>query len=135
MTPQDSNPTALIAKLFRACKAQKRPMHVYTGHTAPWCILEGGGMAGKTTEESKWARLAHYDNIRKDKGKRISKVTFTPAGSSAFTLEGDPETIAAYLATKGLLTALAKQEFAGLASDNIPSAGALTTIEDLEIDV
>jgi hypothetical protein len=27
-----------------------------SGHTAPWCIRPGGGMAGKTIEESKEAR-------------------------------------------------------------------------------
>ncbi|KAG6895396.1 hypothetical protein C0992_001496 [Termitomyces sp. T32_za158] len=135
--PQDTDLTAVTAKSFlgskltcSACKARRRPVHTYTGHTALWCILDGVGMSGK-----KKARLAHYENVRKEKGKWTRKVTFTPAGGSAFTLEGDSETIAAYLAAKGMTTGSPlKQEFAGLTSDTIPSASALAVVEDLEID-
>ncbi|KAG6885835.1 hypothetical protein C0992_004874 [Termitomyces sp. T32_za158] len=59
-----------------------------------------------------------------------------PAGGSAFTLEGDPETIAAYLAMKGASArsdTLPKQEFAGLAADTVPMTSSLVKVEDLEI--
>lgn len=92
-------------------------------------------MEGKTAEESKKARLAYYDAQRKEKDKKkTSKITFTPAGGSAFTLEGDSDTIAAYLATQSTkVTASSKAEFAGLVSDSIPG-GSLTEVEGLEID-
>ncbi|KAG5715017.1 hypothetical protein E4T56_gene10377 [Termitomyces sp. T112] len=71
-----------------ACKAYQRPAHIYTGHMALWCILEGGGMAGKSIEESKKACLAFYNGKRKEREKRdkaVSKITFIPAGGSVFT--------------------------------------------------
>ncbi|KAH0578444.1 hypothetical protein H2248_012588 [Termitomyces sp. 'cryptogamus'] len=143
-TPADTNPTMFAAKPFRGsnitcstCKARKCPVQVYTGHTAPWCILEGGTMEGKTLEESKKARLAYYKNLKKDK-KKTSKITFTPTGGNAFTLEGDSEMIATYLATQTAKTNnfSSKPEFAGLASDEIPSAsaGSLADVEELEFD-
>lgn len=54
----DSQPTALAAwtpnrrdnLICNSCKAQGRS--TFTGHTKPWCILEGGGMAGKSIEEA-----------------------------------------------------------------------------------
>ncbi|KAG6871115.1 hypothetical protein C0995_008081, partial [Termitomyces sp. Mi166 len=58
----------------------------------------------------------------------MSKITFTLAGNNTFTLEGDTETIAAYLATQ-----LTKTEFAGLASDT-PPPGSLDDVEALEFD-
>ncbi|KAG6870750.1 hypothetical protein C0993_004184, partial [Termitomyces sp. T159_Od127] len=123
-----------------ACKARQHPAHVYTSHTAPWCILEGGGMVGKSIEELKKACLAFYDGKQKEREKRdkgVSKITFTPAGGSAFTLEGDPATIAAYLATQAPKTATTdapKAEFAGLGYDTLPAAGFLADAEGLEFD-
>ncbi|KAG5732007.1 Copia protein [Termitomyces sp. T112] len=108
--------------------------------TALWCILEGGGMAGKSIEESKKACLAFYDSKRKEREKRdkaVSKITFTPAGSSVFTLEGDPATIAAYLAMQAPKTATTdapKAEFAGLGYDTLPAVGFLADAEGLEFD-
>ncbi|KAG6874761.1 hypothetical protein C0992_006665 [Termitomyces sp. T32_za158] len=62
----DTQPTALAARatgrwddlVCDGCKSRGRP--VYTGHTKPWCILEGSGMAGKTLEDARTARLAYY---------------------------------------------------------------------------
>ncbi|KAG5719504.1 hypothetical protein E4T56_gene11305 [Termitomyces sp. T112] len=106
--PADSMLAAISAKPSHGkdiscttCKACGCPAHIYAGHTAPWCILEGGGMAGKSVEELRRAWLAFYDNKEKEWEKKSStalRVTFTPAGGSAFTLEGDPATIVAYLA-------------------------------------
>ena len=61
---------------------------------------------------------------------------FTPIeGGSAFTLEGDSDTIAAYLALKiAKLSPSVKKKFAGLASDTIPLTGTLQDIKDLEIN-
>ncbi|KAG5732243.1 Copia protein [Termitomyces sp. T112] len=124
-----------------ACKACQCPAYIYTGHTAPWCILEGGGMAGKSIKELKKVCLAFYDGKWKEREKRdkaVSKITFTPAGGSAFTLEGDPVTIAAYLAMQAPKTAMTnapKAEFAGLGYDTLPYAGFLADAEGLEFDV
>ncbi|KAG5335544.1 hypothetical protein C0989_001041 [Termitomyces sp. Mn162] len=104
----DERPTAFVAKPFResnltcmTCKAHKQPVQIYTGHTAPWCILKGGAMEGKTIEESKRKHLAYYENLKKEKGrKKTSKVTFTLSGGNAFTIEEDPDTIMAYLAAQ-----------------------------------
>lgn len=80
------------AKLIcEGCKLWNRPN--FTGHTLPWCILKGGGMARKTIKESRKAWLAHYKLKGKDVKKPNSRVTVTPLGGSAFTLEGDPEFI------------------------------------------
>ncbi|KAG5720955.1 Copia protein [Termitomyces sp. T112] len=122
------------------CKARQHPAHIYTGHTAPWCILKSGGMAEKSIKELKKARLAFYNGKWKEREKRdkaVSKITFTPAGSSAFTLEGDPVTIAAYLAMQALKTATTnapKAEFAGLGYDTLPAARFLADAEGLEFD-
>ncbi|KAG6886627.1 hypothetical protein C0992_003084 [Termitomyces sp. T32_za158] len=141
-TPDDTVLAALSTKSFRTkdltcalCKARRRPAHIYSGHTAPWCILEGGGMAGKSADESKKARLAFYNEKRKErekKGRSTSKVTFMPAGGSAFTLKGDSATIAAYLAAQTpKMSPLQTSEFAGLSSDALPVAGLLAAAEEL----
>ncbi|KAG5735106.1 Copia protein [Termitomyces sp. T112] len=123
-----------------ACKACQHPAHIYTGHTVPWCILEGGGMAGKSIKESKKARLAFYDGKWKEREKRdkaVSKMTFTPAGGSIFTLEGNPATIAAYLAMQAPKTATTdapKAEFTGLGYNTLPAVGFLADVEGLEFD-
>ncbi|KNZ81023.1 hypothetical protein J132_03012 [Termitomyces sp. J132] len=96
-----------------ACKACQHSAHIYTSHTVPWCILEGGGMAGKSIEELKKVCLAFYDSKQKEREKRdkaVSKITFTPAGGSMFTLEGNPVTIAAYLAMQVPKTAMTDVE-------------------------
>lgn len=121
-----------------ACKTHKCPAHVYTDHTAPWYILEGSGMARKSVKESKKACLAFYNNKqkeRKKKTKTTSKIMFTLARGSAFTLEGDPMNIAAYLAMQTPKTvSTPAAEFAGLGSNVLPAAGLLADVEGLEFD-
>lgn len=138
--PTDHTPTAFTARTSKydrlictACRAKGRTS--FTGHTKPWCILEGGGMSGKTVEESKQARLAYYDAQRKEKDakKKTSRITITPNGGSAFTVEGDSEAIAAYIAAQGeKSTSSTKAEFAGIASDSIP--GYIEDIEAMEFE-
>lgn len=80
--------------------------------------------------------MAHYKAKQdgREKKKGTTKLTITPAGSSAFTIEGDSDTLAAYIAgqtgkSTGVTT---KNEFAGLVSDEIP--GTLSAAESYEID-
>ncbi|KAG6892194.1 hypothetical protein C0995_004927, partial [Termitomyces sp. Mi166 len=93
-------------------------------------------MAGKTVEESRAARIAHFKARDKERKKLSTKVTITPSGGTAFTLEGDADAIAAYVAAREgkVGVAPAKAEFAGLASDAIPGA-MITDVEELEFDV
>ncbi|KAF5381068.1 hypothetical protein D9615_004178 [Tricholomella constricta] len=96
------------------CAAAGRPAK---GHTTEWCIMPGGGQAGKTIQESRTARHAAFEANRRNKGKTTpSKITITPSGGTAFSIEGDTATIAAYIAAQSG----AKPEFAGLASDALP---------------
>ncbi|KAG5349349.1 hypothetical protein C0989_004448 [Termitomyces sp. Mn162] len=100
-----------------------------------WCILEGGGMAGKTIEESRMAHLAYYKAKDKDQKKINSKVMITPSGSLAFTLEGNPDFITAYMAAQEEENHPAvKAEFMGLASNALPIAGSIEEVEALEFD-
>lgn len=47
------------AKLVcEGCKS--RGWSNFTGHTLPWCILDRGGMAGKTVKESRTAQIVHF---------------------------------------------------------------------------
>lgn len=142
LVPTDSTPTAFVARSSRFdrlqcnnCKAKGRTN--FTGHTQPWCILEGGGMAGKTVEESRKARLAHYDAKRKGKDvkKEVSRLTITPQGGAAFVVEGDSSAIAVYIAAQGGKgPQITKSEFAGLATDIIPGTSCITDIETMEFD-
>ncbi|KAG6806788.1 hypothetical protein H0H87_002249, partial [Tephrocybe sp. NHM501043] len=95
-------------------------------------------MAGKTLEESKKARQAFFKEKRDGKrdGKQQKKLTITPNGSS-FVVEGDPESVALYLASQKNFTSTnttIKSEFAGLAADPTPTAYVLSEEESLEID-
>ncbi|KAF5386082.1 hypothetical protein D9615_002562 [Tricholomella constricta] len=58
--PQSNRRTELICS---KCLERGRPAK---GHTKEWCILEGGGQEGKTLDESRAARHAHY-NARRNK--------------------------------------------------------------------
>ena len=131
-----ATPTAKNSKYAKlvceGCKLRGRSN--FTGHTLPWCILDGGGMAGKTVEESRAARIAHFKAKEKDKKKASSKVTITPSGGSAFTLEGDPDFVAAYIAARETATTpTAKAEFVGLMSDALPTA-TFVEVEEMEFD-
>ena len=70
---------------------------------------------------------AKKDNKKDKDRKKTSKIMFMPAGGgSTFTLEGDSDTIAAYLASQTeKLSPSTKEEFAVLVSDIIPSTGTL----------
>lgn len=138
----DPQPTVLATRSMTrrdelvcdACKTRGRTN--YTGHTKLWCILEGGGMAGKMLDEAKAAHVAHYkarkDNREKKKG--ATRLTITPAGGSVFTVEGDAEALAAYIAaqTNKVPGTAPKAEFAGLAADMVPTS--LEDAETLEFD-
>lgn len=118
------------------CNGCKLRGHVnFTGHILPWCILEDGGMAGKTIDESCVACIAHFKAKNKEQKKSSSKITIIPSGGTAFTLEGDADIITAYMAArKGKAgTAPAKAEFAGLASDTLSNT-TITDVEALEFD-
>ncbi|KAG5721537.1 hypothetical protein E4T56_gene13114 [Termitomyces sp. T112] len=108
----------------------------FMGHTKPWCILEGGGMAGKTLEDARLAHLAHYKAKRESHNnkKGPTKLTVMPAGGSAFTVKGNPNALAAYIASQtgksvGIAT---KAKFVGLASNDV--SDALADVESLEIN-
>lgn len=102
----DTQPTVLAMKTTNwwdnlvcdSCKSQGRP--VYTGHTKLWCILDGGEMAGKMLDEAQMAWLSYYKTWRDNcnKKKETMKLTITPAGGSAFTVEGDLSALAVYIA-------------------------------------
>ncbi|KAG6855679.1 hypothetical protein C0995_005954, partial [Termitomyces sp. Mi166 len=92
-------------------------------------------MARKTIKESRMAHLVRFKTKDKEQKKSSSKIMVTPSGSMAFTLEGDADAIAAYIAAREgrTTTAPTKTEFAGLASDSLPSA-TIGNIEELEFD-
>ncbi|KAG6898457.1 hypothetical protein C0993_006784, partial [Termitomyces sp. T159_Od127] len=102
------------------------------------CILEGGGMAGKLIKDLKKAQLAFYDNKWKEqekKGSTALKVMFTPAGGNMFMLEGNPATIAVYLATQMSRASVGQtMDFAGLSSNALLVAGLFADMESLEFD-
>ncbi|KAF5372337.1 hypothetical protein D9615_009321 [Tricholomella constricta] len=91
--PQNNCRTELLCTL---CLERGRPCK---GHTKEWCILEGGGQEGKTLDESRAARHAHYNARRAKNAKTTSttsKITITPTGGKAYSIEGDAVSIAAY---------------------------------------
>ncbi|KAG5725296.1 Copia protein [Termitomyces sp. T112] len=115
------------------CKSRSRLN--FTGHTQLWCILEGGGMAGKTMEESRAACLASFRVRDKDKKKSNSRITVMPSGGSTFTIKGDLDFIATYMAAReGQTMQPAETEFVGLAFDALPSTGSIDEVEMLEFD-
>jgi Reverse transcriptase (RNA-dependent DNA polymerase)/GAG-pre-integrase domain/gag-polypeptide of LTR copia-type len=89
------------------------------GHTHPYCVHPGGGMAGKTIEESKEAR-------RKDKESKAGKSVATPSPSTssrvrisvkgsdgrAYVMLADPSSITPATETSNQ----EPKEFAGIAS-------------------
>lgn len=102
------------------CEQRGQPCR---GHTQPYCISEGGGMAGKTIAESRVARLTNQGKTPKaqpsdNKGK-IS-ISLRDKNRRAFT---------AYIDPSELNTELPKSEFAGLASMPVPNHSILEDIE------
>ncbi|KAF8221466.1 hypothetical protein L208DRAFT_1531995 [Tricholoma matsutake] len=94
------------------------PVCKRTGHTMEYCIKPGGGMAGKTIEESKAARKLALE--KKTPGLKIP-ITVKDVNGRTFTVMVDSE---ADVPTPP------HSEFAGLASDPIPTA----TIDEVEYD-
>ena len=97
-----------------------------SGHSNDYCISRGGGMEGKTIDESKAARRAAQD--KKRSGTPLSPsttkvpVTMQDTGGRVFTVMIDP--------TAFSTPNLPSTAFAGLASDPIPSSA----IESVEYD-
>ncbi|KAG6815822.1 hypothetical protein H0H93_008945, partial [Arthromyces matolae] len=103
VAPRSSNAAGHYL-LCKSCKAANRP--TFRGHTRQWCIKEGGGMYGKSIEESRKARFAHYDALWKakteqEKEKGTSKIIVTTPSGGTFTIEGDPDAIAAFFHHRG----------------------------------
>ena len=101
-----------------------------TGHTNEYCIMPGGGMAGKTIAESIAARKK--DRESKKGGNNNSQtsgkvsVTMRDASGKAFIIQVDPGDVS-------MPTPAA--EFAGIASDAIPNTDALAlSIEQVEYE-
>ncbi|KAG6847667.1 hypothetical protein H0H93_006652, partial [Arthromyces matolae] len=93
--PSNRHSACLVCK---SCKAANRP--TFRGHTRQWCVKEGGGMYGKSLEESRRARAAHYDALWKaktEKEKGTSKIIVTAPSGGTFTIEGDSDAIAAFI--------------------------------------
>lgn len=110
-TPEPFTLATRTSKTFTptTCSNCKR-----SGHSNAYCISEGGGMAGKTIEDSKQARKRDRE-ARKEKGKQTTNtttsnakvsVTMKDANGRAFIMLVDPSNLSS-----------PKQEFAGLASD------------------
>ena len=128
-------------KQMPTCSNCKRP-----GHSAQWCIRPGGGMAGKTIEESKDAR-------RKDRGSKSGSTNSsgpTPTTSSArvpVSVKGQDGRAYLMLMDPSSLTPIvdsAQQPaaFAGIASisadsittDDIEYHGFMATIQEEPIE-
>ncbi|KAG6898666.1 hypothetical protein C0993_005291, partial [Termitomyces sp. T159_Od127] len=96
-------------------------------HTKLWCIL---------VDDTRVACLAHYKAKRENHNKKKgpAKLTVMLAGGTTFTVKGNPDALVVYIAsqTGKSISAAAKTEFAGLASDDVPDDFA--TAESLEIN-
>ena len=101
-----------------------------TGHTNTYCVMQGGGMAGKTITESIAARKKDKEN-KKD-GNNSSQtsgkvsVTMRDASGKAFIIQVDPGDVS---------MPVMASEFVGIASDNIPNHETLAaSIEQVEYE-
>jgi hypothetical protein len=92
-----------------------------TGHTVEFCIKQGGGMAGKSIEESKAARKLMLDKKRSGIAATKVPVTVKDVNGRAFTVLVDPDP---------LPSPPPHPEFAGLAHDPLPAA----SIEEIEYE-
>ena len=102
-----------------------------TGHTNTYCVMPGGGMAGKTITESIAARKKDREN-KKGGGTNASQtsgkvsVTMKDSNGRAFVVFVNPTDIS---------TPSSTAEFAGIASDTIPDAKSITApIETIEYE-
>ena len=101
-----------------------------SGHTAPWCIRPGGGMAGKTIEESKEARRKEKDS-KSGSADSSNATSSTPSARVQVSVKGQDGRAYLMLMDPCSLTPIvdsAKKpsEFAGIASI---SADSITTDE------
>lgn len=82
-------------------------------------------------------QIAKFDTQHKAKDKvpMTSKITIMLLGGAAFTIKGNSDTIATYIATQGIMApAATKPEFAGLAADKLPGPVSLAEIDVMEFD-
>ena len=102
----------------------------HQGHSNQYCISPGGGMAGKTIQESKDARHKDRENSRNGNNVKTSNsngkiaVNVKDSSGKAFIIHVDPSDISSP-------TNHTKPEFAGLASD-LPESIIPGTTEDIE---
>ena len=91
-----------------------------TGHTTKFCIKSGGGMAGKTIEESKAARRIMLEKKRSGGDTLKVPVTVKDVNGRAFTVLIDAAPPSLSL----------PPEFVGIAHDPLPTA----SIEEIEYE-
>ena len=113
-----------------------------SGHTVPWCIRPGGGMAGKTIEESKEARRKDKDSKSGSANSSVPASSTSPArvqvsvkgqDGRAYLMLMDPSSL-----TPVVNSAQKPEEFAGIASisadsistDDIEYHGFMATIQE-----
>jgi len=113
------------------------------GHVATWCIRPGGGMAGKTIEESKEARRKEKElkstNSPSTTSKPTSRIQVSVKGQDGLTylMLADPSSL-----TQVASSASPPKEFAGIASinsesistDGIKYHGFMATIQEEPIE-
>ena len=112
-TSASSNAIALAAKPPTKPKSANCSNCSKPYHTHPYCIAPGGGMAGKTVEESKERRRKDKEAIKTPSASTTTiatprhKVQVTTSAGQAYVMEVDD----AFLSTG---TLQAKNEFAGI---------------------
>ena len=95
-----------------------------TGHMNAYCVMPGGGMAGKTISESIATRKKDRES-KKGGGNNAQtpgkvSVTMRDSSGKAFIVHVDPVDIS---------TPTVNAEFAGIASDTIPETASIETVE------
>jgi hypothetical protein len=106
------------------CQSKGRPCH---GHSKAWCIQKGGGMEGKTIEESRVARLAASGKGKGGAGKSPSS-----AGGKTFVAVKGGNGRSYFVDTthlSKLQSTTPKPEFAGLTYDPTPTSSSIEAIE------
>jgi hypothetical protein len=93
-----------------------------TGHLVPYCISDGGGMAGRTIAESRAQRIADNEARRK-KGKSGSKAQSAAGGGrvSVMGVDKNGRAFVAYIDPPVFDTPSDTAGFAGLASIDVDS--------------
>jgi transposase InsO family protein len=138
-TASSANAIALAATMGNSssphiCSNCKR-----TGHLVPYCVREGGGMAGKSIAESRAQRVADNEAKRK-KGKSGGSNTQNTGGKVSVTgVDKNGRAFVAYIDPPSSDTASDTAGFAGFASIDANSASfnpeeyeIITSTDDLE---